>query len=85
MYGWQIPPPKKPSKSKADFARERREKVASLIEQGLLKSERIKQRAGVHRLQIAPGNSPSGVTPIAIARKTHDLLVRATNGERHTT
>ena len=43
MYGWQIPPPKKPSKSKTDFARERREKVASLINQGLLKSERIKQ------------------------------------------
>ena len=58
MYGWQIPSPKKPSKSKADFARECREKVASLIKQGLLKSERIKPRAGVHRLQIAPGNSP---------------------------
>ena len=43
MYGWQIPPPKKPSKSKADLARDRREKVASLIKQGLLKSERIKQ------------------------------------------
>lgn len=43
MYGWQIPPPKKPSKSKAEFAGERREKVASLIKQGLLKSERIKQ------------------------------------------
>jgi hypothetical protein len=38
MYGWRIPPPKKPSKSKADFARERREKAASLIKQGLLKS-----------------------------------------------
>jgi hypothetical protein len=43
MCGWQIPPPRKPSKSKADFARERRQKVASLIKQGLLKSERIKQ------------------------------------------
>jgi protein-L-isoaspartate(D-aspartate) O-methyltransferase len=43
MYGWQIPPPNKPSKSKADLARERREKVALLIKQGLLKSERIKQ------------------------------------------
>lgn len=43
MRGWRTPPPKKPSKSKADFARERREKVASLIKQGLLKSERIKQ------------------------------------------
>jgi protein-L-isoaspartate(D-aspartate) O-methyltransferase len=43
MSGWQIPPPKKSSKSKADFARERREKVASLIKQGLLKSGRIRQ------------------------------------------
>jgi hypothetical protein len=43
MCGWQIPPPKTPSKSKADFARERRKKVASLIKQRLLKSERIKQ------------------------------------------
>jgi protein-L-isoaspartate(D-aspartate) O-methyltransferase len=43
MCGWQIPPPRKSSKSKTDFARERRKKVASLIKQGLLKSERIKQ------------------------------------------
>ncbi|QWG22185.1 hypothetical protein KMZ93_19695 [Bradyrhizobium sediminis] len=43
MNGWQIPSPRKPSKSKADFARERREKVASLIKQGLLKSELIKK------------------------------------------
>jgi protein-L-isoaspartate(D-aspartate) O-methyltransferase len=43
MSGWQIPPPGKSSKSKEDFARERREKVAWLIEEGLLKSERIKR------------------------------------------
>ena len=43
MYGWQIPPPKKRSKSRMVFAGERREKVASLIKRGLLKSERIKQ------------------------------------------
>jgi protein-L-isoaspartate(D-aspartate) O-methyltransferase len=43
MYGWRIPPPKEPSKSKEDFARELQEKVAWLIEEGLLKSERIKQ------------------------------------------
>ena len=43
MYGWRIPPPKKPSKSKEAFARERRKKVASLIREGLLKSERIRQ------------------------------------------
>ena len=43
MYGWRIPPPKTPSKSKEVFAQERSEKVNWLIEQGLLKSERIKQ------------------------------------------
>lgn len=43
MYGWRIPPPKEPSKSKEALARERREKVAWLIEEGLLKSERIRQ------------------------------------------
>ncbi|MCK5274382.1 MAG: protein-L-isoaspartate O-methyltransferase, partial [Alphaproteobacteria bacterium] len=43
MYGWRIPPPKEPSKSKEVFARERQEKVAWLIEEGLLKSERIRQ------------------------------------------
>lgn len=43
MYGWRIPPPKKPSKNKDSFARERRKKVASLIAEGLLKSERIRQ------------------------------------------
>ncbi len=36
-------PAKTPSKSKAEFARERREKIASLIKQGRFKSERIKQ------------------------------------------
>lgn len=43
MYGWHIPPPKKPSKSRETLARERRQKVAWLIKQGLLKSERIRQ------------------------------------------
>lgn len=43
MYGWCIPPPKKPRKSKAALARERREKVAWLISEGLLRSERIRQ------------------------------------------
>lgn len=43
MYGWHIPPPREPSKSKETFARERRQKVAWLIKQGLLKSERIKR------------------------------------------
>ena len=43
MYGWRIPPPKTPIKSKAEFAQERSNKVNWLIEQGLLESERIKQ------------------------------------------
>lgn len=43
MYGWRIPPPKTPCKSLAEFAQERSDKVNWLIEQGLLKSERIKQ------------------------------------------
>jgi protein-L-isoaspartate(D-aspartate) O-methyltransferase len=43
MYGWRIPPPKEPSKSNEEFTRERQEKVAWLIKEGLLKSERIKQ------------------------------------------
>lgn len=42
-YGWFIPPPKQPSKSKQEFAQERRDKVEWLIAEGLLKSERIRQ------------------------------------------
>lgn len=41
--GWRIPPAKKPTKSSAEFAAERRAKVAWLTEQGLLHSERIRQ------------------------------------------
>jgi len=43
MYGWHIPPPKIPSKSKEALAQERRDKVAALVREGLLKSECIKQ------------------------------------------
>ncbi len=43
MDGWRIPPPRKPTKTKEAFARERREKVAWLIREGLLKSERLKE------------------------------------------
>lgn len=42
MYGWIIPPPKEPSKSREDFEREREEKVRWLARRGFLKSERIK-------------------------------------------
>ncbi len=41
--GWLVPPPREPTKSNADFERERRAKVDWLKSQGLLKSERIRQ------------------------------------------
>ncbi len=43
MYGWRVPPPRKPKKGKQVLQRERRDKVDWLIGEGLLKSERIKQ------------------------------------------
>ena len=39
--GWIVPPPREPTKSDEQFARERRAKVDWLVECGLLKSERI--------------------------------------------
>lgn len=42
MQGWIIPLPKEPAKTRDEFQKERREKVSSLIRQGLLKSERIR-------------------------------------------
>ncbi len=39
--GWIIPPPKEPFKTKAEFLREREEKVRRLARDGYLKSERI--------------------------------------------
>lgn len=43
MYGWMVPPPKEPTKNRADFEQERRDKVDWLVSEGLLKSERIKR------------------------------------------
>lgn len=43
MYGWRVPPPRKPEKNKQAFEQERRDKVDWLIGQGLLKSARIRQ------------------------------------------
>ncbi len=40
--GWIIPPLKEPAKSKEEFKKEREEKVKWLINQGFLRSERIK-------------------------------------------
>jgi protein-L-isoaspartate(D-aspartate) O-methyltransferase len=42
MSGWIIPPPRPPSKTAAQYARERQAKVRSLETQNLLKSPRIK-------------------------------------------
>jgi len=43
IMGWLIPPPKRPTKTKEDFLKERIEKVEWLVKQGFLKSERIKK------------------------------------------
>lgn len=42
MPGWIIPPPREPVKSREEFRREREQKVAWLVRQGYLRSERIK-------------------------------------------
>jgi protein-L-isoaspartate(D-aspartate) O-methyltransferase len=42
MYGWAIPPPKPPTKTLEEFARERREKVKELEARGFLTSPRLK-------------------------------------------
>src|SRR3972149_10061490 len=42
MRGWIVPPPTEPRKSQEEFESERKQKVSSLIQQGLLRSERIK-------------------------------------------
>jgi protein-L-isoaspartate(D-aspartate) O-methyltransferase len=41
MQGWIIPPQKEPTKTKAEFHREREEKVRQLVREGYLKSNRI--------------------------------------------
>jgi len=43
IMGWLIPPPKRPTKTKEDFLKERIEKVEWLVRQGFLKSERIRR------------------------------------------
>jgi protein-L-isoaspartate(D-aspartate) O-methyltransferase len=42
MQGWIIPPQKEPTKTKAEFRREREEKLRRLIRDGYLNSDRIK-------------------------------------------
>jgi len=43
MESWIVPPPKKPTKNKREFEKERDKKVRQLISQGYLRSERIKE------------------------------------------
>jgi protein-L-isoaspartate(D-aspartate) O-methyltransferase len=43
MNGWIIPPPKDPTKGREEYERERTAKVNWLIQQGLLRSERIRR------------------------------------------
>ena len=43
MRGWLIPPPKLSTKTQDDFTKERVEKVGWLVENGYLKSDRIRQ------------------------------------------
>lgn len=43
MPGWIVPPPKKPTKSKEEFKKERYAKVKELSRRGFLRSERIKE------------------------------------------
>jgi protein-L-isoaspartate(D-aspartate) O-methyltransferase len=40
--GWIVPPPREPTKSRADLARERAAKVEWLVRHGYLRSERIR-------------------------------------------
>lgn len=41
MFGWVVPPPKKPEKTRKEFLVERKQKVEWLIREGFLKSQRI--------------------------------------------
>lgn len=43
MHGWIVPPPKEPTKSAAEFRKEREAKVEELLARGYLRSERIMQ------------------------------------------
>lgn len=57
MSGWIVPPPKRPTKRRRDFDEERAAKVRWLTEQGLLRSERIKQALlKVRREDFIPPN-----------------------------
>lgn len=57
MDGWIVPAPKAPTKTKEDFQNEREEKVRWLIEEGYLRSPRVKQALlEVPREEFIPTN-----------------------------
>ena len=59
MYGWCIHSPKTPGKNKAEFAQERSDKANRLIEEGLLKTEHIKQTLQMPWISPVPNTEPS--------------------------
>jgi protein-L-isoaspartate(D-aspartate) O-methyltransferase len=57
MYGWIVPPPKEPTKSREEFKKEREEKVKQLIRHGYLCSKHIKEAMlKVSREEFIPYN-----------------------------
>lgn len=57
MYGWIVPPPKEPTKSREEFKKEREEKVKQLIRHGYLSSKHIKEAMlKVSREEFIPYN-----------------------------
>jgi len=57
MYGWIVPPPKEPAKSREEFKKEREEKVKQLIRHGYLNSKHIKEAMlKVSREEFIPYN-----------------------------
>lgn len=55
MYGWTVPPPKEPTKTREEFAEERHDKIDRLARQGYLRSARIKAAMlHVHREDFIP-------------------------------
>lgn len=57
MYGWIVPPPKEPAKSREEFKKEREEKVKQLIRHGYLSSKHIKEAMlKVSREEFIPYN-----------------------------
>ena len=79
MYGWQVPSPRAPTKSREELRREREQKVQRLLAQGLLRSERIKvamlkiaredfSSSFVSRLRLWGSSSPASRKMATISR-----------------